>query len=159
MAWRNLYSNRAKDTKPKKGSLQQRSIREDSMRKPAALFVIALALGAMILAPLAGARADGREEGPFEIEKCQTIDKPGSYKLVNNLTFSSLTGTCLTITASFVTIDLAGFTISGQSATATAIEAGNDTTGIAVRNGTISSFGSGVDLRGNSSIVEGLRVF
>jgi hypothetical protein len=36
------------------------------MRNPAALFPIALALGAMILAPVAGARADGREKGAKE---------------------------------------------------------------------------------------------
>jgi hypothetical protein len=167
MAWRNLYSNRAKDTKPKKGSLQQRSIREDSMRKPAALFVIALALGAMILAPLAGARADGREEGPFEIEKCQTIDKPGSYKLVNNLTLSAIPGTCLLITADFVTIDLAGFTITGPGiaspfgpgsvAIMAPFSSSGSPAGIAVRNGSISNFNVGVSL-GDGSIVEGLRV-
>ena len=56
------------------------------MKRPAALV---LALGAMILTPRAGARADGREEGPIEIEKCQTISKPGSYKLVNNITLAS----------------------------------------------------------------------
>jgi hypothetical protein len=82
------------------------------MRRPAAFFPIALALAAITLAPVAGARADGREEGPFEVEKCQTIDMPGSYKLVNDLTFTATTGTCLLITADFVTIDLAGFTIS-----------------------------------------------
>jgi len=163
MAWRNLYSNRAKDTKPKKGSLQQRSIREDSMRKPAALFVIALALGAMILAPLAGARADGREEGPFEIEKCQTIDKPGSYKLVNNLTLSAIPGTCLLITADFVTIDLAGFTITGPGiaspfgpgsvAIMAPFSSSGSPAGIAVRN-TVDgcdagpSMGDGIDATG-----------
>ena len=83
------------------------------MGTPASVFTIALALGPIILAPVgASARADGREEGPFEIEKCQTIDKPGSYKLVNNLV---ATNDCLVITADFVTIDLAGFTISGPT--------------------------------------------
>ena len=99
--------------------------------------------------------------------KCRTIDKPGSYKLVNNLTFTGTTGTCLSITASFVTIDLAGFTISGPGTSppsfptpnTTAIVAGDHTTGIAVRNGSISGFLLGVDLGGDGSIVEGLRVF
>ena len=81
------------------------------MRRPAAVFTIVLALVATMLLPSAGARADGREEGPTEIEKCQTIEKPGSYKLVNNLT---ATGDCLVITTDFVTIDLAGFLISGS---------------------------------------------
>jgi hypothetical protein len=86
------------------------------MRRPAALFPIALALGAIILAPRAGAQEQGwRAEGPIEIEKCQTISKSGSYKLVNNFTFTGTTGTCLSITADFVTIDLGGFTISGPA--------------------------------------------
>jgi hypothetical protein len=84
------------------------------MKRPATLFPIALALGAMILVPRAGAQAQDVQEGPTEIEKCQTIDKPGSYKLVNNLT-PATQAVCLDITASFVTIDLAGFSISGPS--------------------------------------------
>ena len=80
------------------------------MGRRAAFFPIVFALGAIILT--GGAIA--REEGPTEIEKCRTIDKPGSYKLVNNLTGPlSGPGDCLEIAADFVTIDLAGFTISG----------------------------------------------
>ena len=132
------------------------------MRRSAAFLPIVLALAAIILA--SGAQAqDAREEGPIEIDKCQTISQPGSYKLVNNLTFAGTTGTCLSITANFVTIDLAGFTISGTCLAAspairTAVEAGNDTKGITVRNGSISGFTVGVDLAGDGSIVEGLRV-
>jgi hypothetical protein len=131
------------------------------MTRPAVVFPIALALGAVILAPTAGAR----EEGPIEIEKCQTISQPGSYKLVNNLTFTGNIGTCLDITASFVTIDLAGFTMTGGGVTTTAIVAtpsSGQLRGIAVRNGSISGFGVGVDLLGGGvvdSVVEGLRVF
>jgi hypothetical protein len=53
---------------------------------------------------------------PTEIEQCQTISQPGSYKLVSNLTLTSPTPVCLPITANFVTIDLAGFTMAGQPA-------------------------------------------
>jgi hypothetical protein len=134
------------------------------MRRPAALFTIVLVLGTIILAPRVDAQAlDRREEGPFEIDKCQTISDPGSYKLVNNLiTNLTTTGDCLVINANSVTIDLAGFTISGVGrfpSGTRAIAAGNDTRGITVRNGSISGFASGVDLRGDGSIVEGLRVF
>ncbi len=125
------------------------------MRRPAALYPIVLALGATILVPRAGAQAQDarREEGPIDIEKCQTISHPGSYKLVKNLTFAGPSGTCLTITANFVTIDLAGFAISRPSGQApgnptTAIAAGNDTDGITVRNGSITGFGVGVGLGG-----------
>lgn len=74
------------------------------MTRPAALFSIALALGATILVPAASARE------PTPIKACQTISKPGSYELANNLT---ATGDCLLIATDFVTIDLAGFLISG----------------------------------------------
>jgi hypothetical protein len=128
------------------------------MKKLVAAF-FPIALGAMILVP----GADAREEGPIEIEKCQTISQPGSYKLVNNLTFSASSGTCLQITASFVTVDLAGFSISGNgsegpSNQSTAIDAGSGVNGIAVRNGSISGFGNGVSLDGAGSSIEGLRV-
>ena len=70
------------------------------------------------------------------------------------------------ITSDFVTIDLAGFTISGSgvSALTAGIRARASTPdgllqGLAVRNGSISRFGAGVDLSGDGSIVEGLRVF
>jgi hypothetical protein len=133
------------------------------MKSSATLFPIALAFAAITLTPWTSAQAqDERADGPTGIEKCRTIDKPGSYKLVNNLTFTSSSGTCLTITASFVTIDLAGFTISGPGGPAgldnftRAIAA--DTEGITVRNGSISAFGSGVALGGSNSIVEGLHV-
>src|ERR1700752_3140687 len=84
------------------------------MARPAAFFPIVRALGTTILAPLAVARADGREEGPTEINQCQTISQPGSYQLVKNLT-GPVNGNadCLVIAASFVTIDLAGFTMTG----------------------------------------------
>jgi hypothetical protein len=136
------------------------------MKRPVALFPIVLALGTIILAPLADARADGREEGPTEIAKCQTIDKPGSYKLVNNLSFPGSSGTCLSIIANSVSIDLAGFTIRGPGGgnpgpTAILAMPSSDQVleGIAVRNGSISGFGTGVSLGGGSSLVEGLRVF
>jgi hypothetical protein len=128
------------------------------MGRPASSFPIALALGAIILVPCSGARADAREEGPTEIAKCQTISKSGSYKLVKNL---SATGgaDCLVITVDSVTIDLAGFSITGTSFQGNGISAGSGLEGIAVRNGSISQFQNAVDLSGASgSIVEGLRV-
>ena len=126
------------------------------MKRPAAFFPIVLAFGAIIMAH--PATAQDTREGPFEIEKCQTISMPGSYRLVNNLTLTSQNRICLLIAANFVTIDLAGFTMQGQAFGTAAIEAGGETTGIAVRNGSISGFGFGVDLEGSGSIVEGLRV-
>ena len=134
--------------------------RKDSMRRPAAVFPIALALGAMILAPRAGAQA----QGPTEIATCQTISQPGSYVLVHNLT---ATGDCLKINSDFVTIDLAGFAIIG-SGDGTAIQFVGPTPqtprrGFAARNGTISGFATGVQFirigGTDGAIVEGLRIF
>jgi hypothetical protein len=120
------------------------------MRRPPTFFPIVLALGVIILAPRAGAQAqDAREGGPREIEKCQTISKSGSYKLVNNLTFTGTTGTCVTIAASPVNIALAGFTISGPGGQNIGIGTafGTEQVGLAVWNGSVSGFGVGVDLR------------
>jgi hypothetical protein len=132
------------------------------MTRPAALFTIAFALGAIILAPRSAVRAQDTREGPIEIEKCKTIDKPGSYKLVNNLTFTGTTGACLPITVSNVMIDLAGFSIISLNPQAVAIAAtppsGQVVEGIVVRNGSISGFNQGVVALGGGSIVEGLRL-
>jgi hypothetical protein len=141
------------------------------MKSSAALFRIALALGAITLAPWPSVQAqDPRQEGPIEIEKCQTIEQPGSYKLVNNLT-APAGGVCLVIAASFVTIDLAGFTISGSGTGSSTMGTGagiraepnsnGSLFGIAVRNGSISTSGlaAALDLSSaEGSIVEGLRV-
>ena len=126
------------------------------MRRLAALFPIALALGATGLAPAASARE------PTPIKACGTISQPGSYELVNNLT-ATTNDDCLVITTDFVTVDLAGFSITGSTrfpnVKGSGITAGDNTIGIAVRNGSILGFGIGVDLGGDGSIVEGLRVF
>jgi hypothetical protein len=107
----------------------------------------------MTLTPGSGARAE-----PTAITACQTISQPGSYRLANNLTG---TGDCLVITTDGVTIDLAGFSISGaQTGITAAVGRPGERQGIAVRNGSISRVFIGVDLTGVSgSIVEGLRVF
>jgi hypothetical protein len=103
-------------------------------------------------------------QGPIEIQSCQTIHNPGSYKLVRNLT-APANADCLVISANFVTIDLAGFTITGRGNApgygikSTPQSAGQGPQGIAVRSGSISNFSGGVNLSfTNGSIVEGIRV-
>jgi hypothetical protein len=121
-----------------------------------------ITLAATLASLPAGAQAQDAREGAIEIEKCQTISQPGSYKLVNNLTFAGSSGACLMITASGVTLNLAGFTISGHTsgfATTTAILASGDLRGIAVQNGSVSGFQIGVNLgSATGSLVEKLRV-
>jgi hypothetical protein len=122
----------------------------------AVVFKSALALGS-IFAVHASAQ-DGRE-GPIEIKKCQVISQSGSYVLANNLTGQSpVNNNCLFITASFVTIDLAGFTISANGSAIASSELGQQLEGIAVRNGTMVGGFGGLALFGTGSIVEGVRV-
>jgi len=132
------------------------------MRRRAVLLPIALALGATILPPHAGAQQQEIwEQGPIKIKKCETISKSGSYQLANNLTAP---GNCLVIAASFVSIDLAGFSISSSTGSGFGIMTapaapGLSLVGIAVRNGSISGFSDQVELAGgDGSIVEGLRI-
>ena len=81
------------------------------MRRPTALMVIMLVLGVPILARVAGALGqDEQQQAITKIKKCQSIDQPGSYKLVDNL---HATGDCLVITTEGVTVDLAGFAMTG----------------------------------------------
>jgi hypothetical protein len=123
------------------------------MRTAAGVFTIALALGTIALAPGAGARE------PIKIKACQTISQGGSYEVADNLV-NGAGFTCLVITASDVTIDLAGFVIIADTRRGEAIVAVPPTSerlfGLAVRNGSIQGR---VDLSSaDGSIVEGLRV-
>ena len=133
------------------------------MRRPVTFFPILLAFWALAFVPRAVAQ-DAREEGPIEIDRCQTIDNPGSYKLVRNLT-APANADCFVISANFVTLDLAGFTITGRGSTpgygirSIPQSVGQGPQGIAVRGGSISNVSTGVDLAfTNGSIVEGMRV-
>jgi hypothetical protein len=117
-----------------------------------------LVLAALILAPVAGAHGqEGQEQAPTKIKRCERIDQPGSYKLVNNL---HATGDCLVIATEGVTIDLAGFALTGDG-TGTAIKGVQTSAGTipplrtVVRNGDISNFAQAIKLSG---IAEGLRI-
>src|SRR6516165_10349605 len=122
------------------------------MRKPEALFPIALALCTTMLVPRAGAQPTAISACPF------TASQPGSYVLVSALTS---TGNCITIAADFVTVNLDGFSITGNgSGTAIRVMTSGVTPrrGLEVRNGSIANFDNGVDIAAATSIVEGLRV-
>ncbi len=78
------------------------------------------------------------------IDACTTIDQPGSYVLTRNITAS---GDCIMIATDHVTIDLNGFAIMGDG-TGHGIWDGTVffLSDIAVRNGTIANFDSGISL-------------
>ena len=79
---------------------------------------------------------------------CQTISQPGSYALTKNLTS---TGDCIVIASDNVTLDLAGFTISGNgSPTSVGIHEAPGTVfpgfrGVVIRNGNVTNFGVGIE--------------
>lgn len=98
----------------------------------------------------------------IEITECTTITDSGSYFLSTNL--STTLGTCLTVDADQVTIDLNGFAITGPGlpTNARGIFAA-DRRAITIRNGSISGFDIGVLLlhegpNGTNATVEGLHV-
>jgi hypothetical protein len=120
------------------------------MKTSAALIPVALALAAAVL--VSGPRAQAA------IKTCQTITTPGSYVLAKDL---FPTGDCLVITASSVTIDLNGFSIVGPSGitSTSGILANSGARFTAVRNGSISNFGTCVQLENDgSALVEYLRI-
>ncbi len=78
------------------------------------------------------------------INACTTITQSGPYALTRNLT---ATGDCIIVATDFVTIDLAGFTLTGNG-TGTGIRASGlvNQKGIVVRDGMVVNFNRGVDL-------------
>src|SRR5262249_1424025 len=93
---------------------------------------------------------------PTQITACQTITSAGSYVLANDIFSGS--GNCLVVTSSFVTIDLNGFTVFGNS-TGVGILGTGGNKGISVRNGSVRSFEQGVNLVSTfDSVVERMYV-
>jgi len=91
-----------------------------------------------------------------KITKCQSISATGSYVLGSNVTANS-PGTCLPISADFVTIDLNGFTIDCAGLLGEGIGEGSNVQGTTVRNGTITRCYRGVNLAGSNALIERVR--
>jgi hypothetical protein len=73
-----------------------------------------------------------------------TINNPGSYYLITNLTVVGFNGNGITINADNVTLDLNGFTISGDgSANSSGVQVVNPHHNLCVRNGTIRNIAAG----------------
>jgi hypothetical protein len=104
-----------------------------------------------------------------------TISQPGSYRLSSNLVQPNANTDVLVITASNVTLDLNGFSILGATVctgdrepicvgggsattvfqTGRGIVAGDNLTGVTVRNGTVQGMGNaGILLHGGGHLVE-----
>jgi hypothetical protein len=109
---------------------------------PIALAAACLALSSSVLA------------APQILNNCTTISQPGSYVVNRNL---SAAGDCLVVAVDSVTIDLDGFTISGNGTGAGIVESPALATrrNVTVRNGAVTGFANGVSLpHGESVTVE-----
>jgi hypothetical protein len=84
-----------------------------------------------------------------------TIKTAGSYRLAGNLTVPR--GNGIDVSATPVSIDLNGFTITGQNSGVGVMTVPGSGT-LAVSNGTIQNFGSGVEVSGGLLTVNNLTV-
>jgi parallel beta-helix repeat protein len=115
------------------------------IRRTTATLFLTFALGL-------GGRA---EAAPVSINACGSV-AAGSYILTANL---AAVGDCLVVGADFVTIDLDGYTISGNGTGRGITDGGDVRLGIAVRGGTVQNFLTGIDLRKTTAVVvEEMRV-
>lgn len=89
------------------------------------------------------------------------IKTSGSYFLGSNLAVTTKTTTAIIVSASNVTINLNGFTISGLGATATSGVGINASaaTGVTIANGVITGFGGDGILLGSNSTVENMQIY
>lgn len=92
---------------------------------------------------------------PTPISACGGLGK-GSYVLTKNLTAA---GDCLRLLGNYITVDLAGFVISGDG-TGSGIKASTaGISGINIRNGTITNFATGIStLNATGVLIEEVRV-
>lgn len=80
---------------------------------------------------------------PGDASNQYRISQPGSYYLTGNITGQS-GKTCIYIASPRVTLDLNGFAVQGVSGASTGIRA-NSNHGIAIRNGSVHDFATGID--------------
>lgn len=91
------------------------------------------------------------------IDTCQELNggDQTSFVLVKNI-FSQGRG-CLTVTTNHVTIDMRGFSISGDG-TGAGISSSANVTGVTVRNGTVKGFAVGVSLAGSGNVIQDMHL-
>jgi hypothetical protein len=100
--------------------------------------------GCMGVLGLLGLLASAQAQ-PTPLTACGTISTSGAYSVQNNL---EATGAdCLSIGASYVTISLGGYTITGDGSNFSGVVCTAGFQGADVRNGTVTGFGAaGVNL-------------
>jgi hypothetical protein len=90
-----------------------------------------------------------------KIKNCTTITESGAYKVTKNLVAS---GDCIVIEASFVNLDLGGFTLTGDgTGTGVLVPGVLDLEGIDLRNGNVTNFDTGINLSALLTSVRNVR--
>ncbi len=114
------------------------------------------ALGpAVMLFLVLGAPLPDALAGVTSVTSCVTITKSGSYLVSQVLKHN---GDCIKVQADFVTLDLGGFSITGNGSGNAITDNGSGRQGIVVRNGTISNFSNAINFQASSgSRIEGIR--
>ena len=102
-----------------------------------------------------GVYVDDATAGVVPISTCMEINTSDSYELTQNLVHNGTTPPdgCLVVNVNNVTIDLKGFTISGQNEDSGIFSGANQ---LVVRNGTVRRFDFGVNTGGSNGRVEGI---
>src|SRR5215472_10364760 len=153
-----MQNNATGDKMVRKSGLQTCSrSQQDGMRRRGAFLAAMLAFYLVTMFTSTAGAQSALQQGLIAINRCQTIDQPGSYRLVDNL---KAAGDCFVVTAEGVTIDLGGFGMTGNGTGTAIISREAKTSSIPqarteVRNGDISHFALATKLSGT---VEGLRV-
>ena len=135
------------------------------LRRAAGIFAVGLLIAVgMISVPAASA-------SPIGVSSCQTLASPGAYALTSDLT--AVDATCIEITASDVTLDLAGHTMTctGSGFEGSCQVPGAFTshgvyvppdlnlTGVVVKGpGTAKGFDNGVSIVGSDALVKGITI-
>lgn len=94
-------------------------------------------------------------EGRKAISECMQINESGSYILTRNL---GVSGDCLGINVHYVTIDLNGFTLYGDGTGAGVTTYDDHWRGVVLRNGNITNFNNGVEMKNvRDAVIENIR--
>jgi hypothetical protein len=89
-------------------------------------------------------------DGRIVLSGCTPILAPGSYVLTGNL---NATGDCLRVNANNVSIDLNGFTITGNGSGIGITTLDANRRNVAVSNGNITNFESGIEMRNARDVI------
>jgi parallel beta-helix repeat protein len=110
--------------------------------------------------------ASSASAAPTSVSTCQTLTSPGAYVLAADI--AVVDASCIAITGSDVTLDLAGHTISCSGSgfdgscqvpacCSQAIDIGRDLSGVVVKGpGTLSGFDTGVAIQDSDALVRGI---